>query len=719
MSIPRLHATSYSIAVLASFTAALASAQDVPRPDTSQWKCEQCPFARGHEADYELGGAYVSDDAARFGNATGYDEQGGYVVANGSGQFANDRYWERWDLEDLGLDSRSLAVEGGGPGVYEYRLDYSELPYRRYGTTQTPFRHTNDELLQLPSEWVPAGTTDGFSALDATLVDRNIESDRQSLGIGGGYRGFEHLRFEADYRRTERDGWGIAGASFYNSSALLTVPLDDRTDTASVAAIYGDERWTAALSWSGSFYDDSTRELRWDNPYTGGGQGALAKPPDSDAQSIALDAAYRFPGSTTLSLSAAIGEISQDDLLLAYTVNPALPTRALPRDSLDAKVDTTHLDVGITSQPWSFLRLRGVYRYDDRDNNTPVEAWTRTITDLFDSGEAESNRPYSFRRNMLQLSATARITRYDWLKAFEFEAGYDRIDTERDLQEVESTTEDIGWGRVRWRPAAGAELSLRGGVARRDPNDYDLSVAAALEQNPLLRKYTLAYRYRDFAQLDAHFGWPGRPVMFGAEAYYSTIDYTESPLGLAKHDDRRFAADVTWAINDTTSLYLQGGYEDIALAVSGSETFGSADWRSQQRDRFRSVDGGVKFTRPEEKFDAGLSLRYAKGTSAVDVNSNFSGSGRYPDLETELLGAELELAYRWTHAIEVRFALRYEDFSSSDWALQGVEPATIPTVLTLGADPDNYNLYLATVSIRYAFGRAPPAKEDEQQAARR
>jgi len=39
--------------------------------------------------------------------------------------------------------------------------------------------------------------------------------------------------------------------------------------------------------------------------------------------------------------------------------------------------------------------------------------------------------------------------------------------------------------------------------------------------------------------------------------------------------------------------------------------------------------------------------------------------------------------------------LRYEDFSSSDWALQGVDPATIPTVLTLGADPDDYSLYLA------------------------
>ena len=60
--------------------------------------------------------------------------------------------------------------------------------------------------------------------------------------------------------------------------------------------------------------------------------------------------------------------------------------------------------------------------------------------------------------------------------------------------------------------------------------------------------------------------------------------------------------------------------------------------------------------------------------------------------------------------------MRYEDYSSSDWALQGVEPATIPTVLTLGADPDDYNVYLATLSFRYSFGvaKAPEAAEEEE-----
>jgi hypothetical protein len=37
-------------------------------------------------------------------------------------------------------------------------------------------------------------------------------------------------------------------------------------------------------------------------------------------------------------------------------------------------------------------------------------------------------------------------------------------------------------------------------------------------------------------------------------------------------------------------------------------------------------------------------------------------------------------------------------------------------VLTLGADPDDYNLYLAIVSIRYSFGGPKPAAKDEAEA---
>ena len=46
--------------------------------DTSEWACEYCPFDEGYRAKISAGATNVSDDAARFGNFTGYDEEGTY-----------------------------------------------------------------------------------------------------------------------------------------------------------------------------------------------------------------------------------------------------------------------------------------------------------------------------------------------------------------------------------------------------------------------------------------------------------------------------------------------------------------------------------------------------------------------------------------------------------------------------------------------------------------
>lgn len=702
----RLTSLSWLTGAGAAIVVTSAGAQDLPsRPDTSTWKCERCPFARGHQADYELGTTYVSEAAAPFGNASGYDEQGSYVLAAASGQYAGDDHQVQWDVQDLGLDSRAIEIDGARSGSYEYRLAWNELPYRRFDTTQTVFRRAGTEALILPDDWVRAGTTDGFATLGASLVDRDIGSDRRSLEIGGEYRAIERLRFRADYRRSERDGRALIGASFFNSAALLPVSLDDRTDTVDVGIAYSLARGSLELSWAGSFFENTNRSWRWDNPYIGAGRGQIAAAPENQAQTLTLTGMYRLASDTVVSLSAATGTLEQDQALLGYSIDPALSS-VPPRYNLDGKVDTTHVDLRLSSRPWQFLRLKGVYRYDDRDNRTPVSAWSRVITDLFASGEHELNRPYSFSRSRLELSAAANFDWWSWLQAFDFEGGYQRANTDRDLQEVAEQTEDSGWGRVRWQ-ISGADVSLRAGASRRDIDRYDTTVAATLEQNPLLRKYNLAYRFRDFLELRADFGLPGLPITLGGEIYYASDDYSKSPLGLRKSDDRRFAADVSWSATKRINTYLQAGYEDLESRSVGSESFDEWDWQARHNDRFRTLGAGVDFGTTADRLRARLALTHAKGSGSIDVTSALSGGGSYPQLETEMNGAVVDFEYSVNASLDLRLQLRYEDFSSSDWALEGVQPATIPTVLTSGADPYDYDLYLASLSFRYRFGSSP------------
>ena len=73
-------------------------------------------------ANTYTGATSVSDDAARFGNYTGYDEKGIYANVDGEGRYNKDGYRLDWTIEDLGLDSRVFEITSGKQGVFDFRL---------------------------------------------------------------------------------------------------------------------------------------------------------------------------------------------------------------------------------------------------------------------------------------------------------------------------------------------------------------------------------------------------------------------------------------------------------------------------------------------------------------------------------------------------------------------------------------------------------------------
>ena len=202
--------TGMRIALLTMATIGLGLAGSAnAQVDTSDWKCELCPFETGYDADYEVGALYVSDDAYRFGNATGLGDEGVKAALDGEGRYANDGYQARWIADDLGLDTRSLLGEAGRQGRYGVYLGYDELPYRQFDTTATVFRADGIETFGLPPGWVAAGTTGGMTELGASLQPVEIGTDRATFSAGGHFLA-SGFRFFADYRRQEQDGIRIA-----------------------------------------------------------------------------------------------------------------------------------------------------------------------------------------------------------------------------------------------------------------------------------------------------------------------------------------------------------------------------------------------------------------------------------------------------------------------------------------------------------------------------
>jgi len=671
--------------------------------DTSEWACEFCPFEDGYRADYDVGTTVVSDDSAWFGNATGYDETGTYANVSGDASYVRDDLAVNLRLNELGLDSRAASLGVKRQGTFDAYAAYREQPWREFITTRSIFDVGPSGVLTLPQGWVRSGATGGFASLASNLAVRDIESDRNVFEAGGSYLPSSRLSLSADYRHQRRTGNNILGGSYYTVASLLPMPFVYETDEVDFKIGYATDRGSLALSWYLSDFESGGRGFTFESPFStpaGAEFATLAQPPDNRFQQVSLSGGYRFPTMMSyMRFSASFGRIEQDTALLDYTTNANLDAGPLPRASLDGNVDTMRIAFAAGARPLPGSRIEFSASVDERDNGTPRETWSRVITDSFLSGDPELNNPFSYERTRLSLEGS-----YDLLSDFRLLGGVEHRQIDRDLQEVAEQDELRGWGGIRWRPSDA--LTIRGelGTSRRDIDRYDEALAQSFGQNPILRKYNLAYRYREFGELVADGSFADGRLGWSVNAMFYDDSYSESRLGLIAGEERAFSGELNYAMSEKSSVYLHAGFETIDSIQLGSEAVAEPDWRAENEDEFVTVGAGIRLMQVGDRFDIEIDAMSSDGSSAIVIDSVSGGPNPFPDLETRLTYVNARVSFAWSESLDVGVLLRYQQFEAEDWALQGVQPATIPQVLSLGAEPWDEDQTMFGLSFRYVVG---------------
>lgn len=704
-----------SLAVVACLQAAAARAEEPAAPDTSSWSCSKCPFEKGYEADVQLGAGYLDDSSAKFGDYTGLDDKGGYVIADAEGHYAaEDGYAMSYELTDLGLNSRAITLEGGVQGSYDYALWYDRVPHTIWDTTRTPFDGNGSRNLVLPPGWVDSGSTAGMTTLDADLHDVDVGYDRDRYGVAGRYLWGQNLVLTVDFRRDKREGSRSQFGSFGSTSTQLVAPVDDSTDRVTAGLRYQEGRWFVELAYNGSFYRNDADSWRWQNPFTpmvnGADTGQMSGTPGNDYNELALSAGmYGLPGNTTVAFSAATGKGTQDQSFLPYTINPDIVTSPLPMGNLDGDVDVTRLDLTVTSRPLDPLRLRGSLTYDERKDSSKQAAFDSVVyTDMLPVAGTEVNPLYGFERFRALGSA-------DWALMDEVSIGaggeYRELKRTGTPQEVKTDTLLDGWGRVQYRPNGYLGVVLRAGAQETDPDKYDLNVAADNGQNPYMRLYNMAYRFRQYGELVANVSLGSLPLTLSGTAYYADDGYDKSQIGLTSGLYQRYALDLNWAVNDKVTAYLNGGLDTNDTEQWGSSTWSFRDWKGSVDDTFTTIGAGVS-ARLMDKLSLDLGYTWAQGDSRTQIQG--VNAGRFPKVTSDLDSLKVDLTYEFSDRLDLLFSWWYENLDSKDWALQGIGPATLPNVLALGADPYNYSVNYVTLSASYRFGGSGGAEESEE-----
>jgi predicted porin len=265
---------------------------------------------------------------------------------------------------------------------------------------------------------------------------------------------------------------------------------------------------------------------------------------------------------------------------------------------------------------------------------------------------------------------------------------------------VEKTREHIGSTGLKWQPRDNFDASVRLSRSSRDASDYQ---AELTNQNPLLRKYTLADRDRDTAGLLLNYA-PMSNMNIGLSTDLVDDDYTDSDLGLTDAESKNYNLDLSYYPAQNIQLNAFYSHDRIESRQVGSPSSGSF-YKVNYDDKVDTLGLGANFDDVWKSWDLGINYRYSKGTGEIKYTGLSTGtaSNSYPDLENELHHVELSAAYDLKENTRVKFSAIYEHMRSDDWALDGIPAYPANQLLTLGNDTEEYNVFAFMVAVQHRF----------------
>lgn len=692
----RIHSPLFLLSALGVLSASGAAA--AAGVDTSAWTCSKCPYTQGTVGEVTAGVAAVSDDSAGFGDYTGLQRSGAHLVLGGRLSHRGEGgLWAEAQAQDLGLASRELRAQGGREGQFALRLGYAELP-RWFGDgARTPFLGSGSAQLTLPAGY-PAGST-GTMPLAATLQTVSPEFRYQRFDLGGTWFGADRLSLSATLRRDVRDGSRRGTMSFFANAAELVLPVDQVTDQVELAAQYGAGPWQARVAYQLSQFRQGIDAVTVANPFspvTGDTAGQLAQAPDNQFHQLLGSAGWQISPKLRASGDVAYGRLTQNQAYLKSTLNTALAVPALPQASLDGRVDTFNGSVRLSAEPMDGLRVVASYARDVRDNRTRIAAYTIVSADMFVNPGTRGNTPFSFWQDRWKLQADLRGP-----GSLRLAGGVEQDNRERSYSEVVTTRETSGWARASLQPLDGLAVSVKLSGADRTHSTYGRATWFGAPENPLLRKYNLAARERVAGSL--RLDWTVNDnVAIGFSAEHTDDDYHRSAVGLISARSGNMGADLSVAVSEQTRITAFAQTERIRARQAGSQVAAAPDWTGRTTDHMEVVGIGVKHTAMGDKLDLGADLTWSRARSTLQVQTGVLEPA-FPNATVAHDRLKLFAGYKLNEQLTLQANLWFEDYRAADWRLDGVLPATVANLLSLGQQAPRYRVTVGGLALRYRF----------------
>jgi len=622
---------------------------------------------------------YSANDGPRFGEYTGINQKGAYGILdfNAVSRDEETGTWLRLFGRNLGLEDVQLRAEQNRQGDWGYFVNFSRIPRFEPLTPVTGVSGIGTNNLTVPS----TPTTNGNFPLSTR---------RDTLSLG--FDKFVYGNWDVQLRFTneEKEGSRIFGRGTtttpgppgsFGSFEFTPEPINSTTQQFEAKLNYNDSRLQMTGGYYGTVYNNRYGSSGLNIT---GGLAALtdfnpiALPPDNQSHQLYVTGGYGFTSTTHGTFKVAYAKQTQDDQFINVPVQPGIGA------NLQGRVDTTLVQAGVTSRPIPKLTLLADFRYQDRDDKTPILPYGTPGSTTDGTNDVRSTRTTSAKLEASYLlPASIRLTGgIGWDQIWRNTAPI-RIVSYRE------TTDDLSYKlelrRMMSETLTGAITYIHSDRTGSPFQTTVQSPAPAGSGGPgsnLIAPVNLADRKRDKVRLSSTW-MPTEPLsiqFFVDNAWDSYSDRDGSGLGVRKGSYQNYSIDASYAFTADLQANAWYSFNTTSIDQATCESASSAGacpvgdpanptWSAALRSASNNVGAGLR-GKPSEKIDIGADLSYSEIKDKTDQQATTAANPpvpSIPDITTKLTRVTVYGKYALEKNAGIRLDYIYDRYSSNDW----------------------------------------------------
>ena len=696
----------------------LARAQD-PAADPAAADDSGSLFApHWNEVEVGIRVTDTSGDEARFQRYQ--DLRSGPLVDQARFRHDTDVWSVTFGADNVGYRDQRFQGSYERAGLVEIAGLWDQVPQFYSRDTRTPFSPIGESPVRLDDDTQRAiqlrlaNTT----AYIPQAVAFDMRERRDVGAVAARVMPTAAIDVVGSFTTTKHSGDLPWGAPFgFSNDVEVALPFDSRTNDVSLGAEWATDRGMVRVGFDGSWFDNQADTLVWDSPLRldpiagGPSQGQMALWPSNNAQSVNAAGHYKLARRTQASAFVSFGSFSNDEPLLPFTINPALPQMALPRATTEGEAQIFSANLNVVSRPLPDWRFSARLRRYDLDNETPHAAIPEFISYDASVSDAPTGGPELFAHDRTTLTGDAM---YTGLGPVAVTLGYSLNASGFEHRIYESSDEHAISVKADAVGTAWASFRAHYEHASRTGDGLDEASLIQIAEQPKLRHYDLANRTRDrfTGQVDLT---PHELVALSISAGLGSDDYPDSYFGLQEATFRVFTTAVD--VQPAPGLTVGGSYAFERYAGLQRSRTANPGPQADDPNRDWTVDSAERvhyfslFVNPPRfgNTEARLSYDYARSANEFEYGVVPGGPvavpQQLPEVFNKLQQLRFDVRHRLSNRLRASISYLYEPFDVFDFAFDPsvVDSIIQPSSLVLGYVYRPYSAHSARFGLVYGW----------------